>query len=222
MNNKEIIQAFKKLNTSTISDALDSLGIKDRVVGFTSRSSNTKMVGFAFTVEYRVFEEPVVGFHNAGNYIDNVIEDEVIVVNNNKIDYCTTWGGILTQVALKNNVAGVVVHGAIRDVDEIKNSQLPVFSQHVFMCSGKNRVYKFAEQQAITLDSFVVNPKDLVVGDENGVLFIPAKHIIECLERAIIIEETESKILQAVLVDNMSLQEARNKYRYDQPWLKNK
>jgi regulator of RNase E activity RraA len=195
------------------------LNIKERVLGFKPRSTNNKLVGFAYTVKYAPFETPVKDFKNAGNYIDNVGEDEVIVIDNNGVDWCTTWGGILTQVALKRKINGVVVHGSIRDIDQIQYSQLPIFSQRVFMCSGKNRVQKIGEQCSILLNKVEVNPEDLVVGDGNGVIFIPKNYIIECLSRAINIENTEEKILEAVLEENMTLQVARRKYRYDQPWV---
>ncbi len=219
MNKKEIINAYKNLSTSSISDALDSLKIKGQVLGLKPRSANSNMVGFAYTVKYLPFETSLTGFQNAGNYIDNVGEDKVIVVDNDNINWCTTWGGILTQVAQKRKINGAVVHGSIRDIDEIKHSMFPVFSQHVFMCSGKNRVRKVDEQCQIMLNGIEVNPDDLVVGDGNGVLIIPNQHIEECLSRAIAIEVTEKEILHAVLAENMPLQEARTKYRYDQPWL---
>ena len=222
MDKKAIIDAYKKLNTSAISDALDSLSIKERVVGFKPRSTNNKLVGFAYTVKYAPFEVPAKEFQNAGNYIDNVGEDEVIVIDNNGIDWCTTWGGILTQVAQKRQINGVVVHGSIRDIDEIRHSQLPIFSQHVFMCSGKNRVQKINEQCSILLNKVEVNPGDLIVGDGSGVIFIPKNYITECLNRAINIENTETRILKAVLEENMTLQVARSKYRYDQPWVEAK
>ena len=218
MDKKAIIDAYKKLSTSAISDALDSLNIKDRIVGFKPRSANNKLIGFVYTVKYATIKTPPREFQNAGNYIDNVGEDAVIIIDNNGIDWCTTWGGILTKVAQKRKINGVVVHGSIRDIDEIKHSALPVFSQHVFMCSGKNRVQKIDEQCSIVLNNVEVNPDDLVVADGSGVVFIPKDYIAECLKRAINIEITEVKILNAVLKENMTLEAARSKYRYDQPW----
>lgn len=221
MNKKQIIAAYQKLNTSLISDALDSLNIKERVLGFKPRSKKRKLVGFAYTVQYAPFHTPIAKFQNAGNYIDNVTEDEVIVIDNNSVNWCTTWGGILTHVAQNRKINGAVIYGAIRDIDEIQNSKFPVFSQHVFMCSGKNRVYKVEEQCPILLDKVQVKPADLVFGDGNGVIFIPQDSIMDCLMRAINIEKTEKKILSAVLEEKMPLRDARNKYGYDEPWKRN-
>ena len=216
MNN--ILEAYKKLDSSSISDALDSIGIRERILGVFPRSDTKKMVGFAFTVKYELFESCNTKFHNAGNYIDEVSENEIIILDNAGRDFCTTWGGILTKTAEIKKIGGALIYGAIRDIDEVKLSKLPVFSKHIFMCSAKNRARMVETQQDLNINGVNIAPGDLIFGDENGVLIIPKEYLEECLTRAQNIKKNESKILQKI-ESGMSLSDARKLHRYDQPWL---
>ncbi|WP_191092408.1 hypothetical protein [Francisella sp. XLW-1] len=85
MNIAKYKQVFSRLNTSSISDALDSLGIKNRIGKFISRSLNPSLIGFAYTVKYDILENNS-DFKDAGNYIDNVSEGEVILIDNSGRD----------------------------------------------------------------------------------------------------------------------------------------
>ncbi|AJC48736.1 RraA family protein [Allofrancisella guangzhouensis] len=216
----QIKYEFSKLSTSAISDALDSLGLKDRVTGFSSRSSNDTLIGFAYTVKYDLLDEDKDfqnAFQNAGNYIDNVAEEEIILIDNAARDWCTTWGGILTKFSILKKIGGAVIYGAVRDIEEIESSNLPVYSSHVFMASGKNRVKKVAEKCCVKIGNVLVSHGDLIFGDKNGILFIPKDKIEDVCKRAKHIEETEKKIIEAIEL-GMSLSEARSKFNYARPW----
>ncbi|QIV96475.1 regulator of RNase E activity RraA [Allofrancisella inopinata] len=216
MKLEQVKHEFSKLTTSVVSDALDSLGIKDRVTGFSVRSSNNTLIGFAYTVKYDLLDEDK-GFQNAGNYIDNVSQGEIILIDNAARDWCTTWGGILTRVSTLRKIGGAVVYGAVRDIEEIESSNLPVYSSHVFMASGKNRVKKVAEKCCVKMGDVLVSHGDLVFGDKNGILFIPKDKIEEVCKRARCIEETEKKIIEAIEL-GMGLSEARSRFNYARPW----
>lgn len=218
MNNNMILNEFKKLDSPAISDALDSLGIVHRIKGIFPRSQKTKLVGFAYTIQYELFDNKVTE-QGSGNYIDDVSTNEVVVLDNAGRDYCTTWGGLLTKVAEIKNISGVLINGAIRDIDIIKESSIPIFSKHVFMCSAKNRARMVKRQCPLTLDGVEINPSDIIFGDNNGALVIPYSKATECLERARNIKITEEKILTLVM-QGEKLETARKIYKYHQPWLK--
>jgi len=212
-----IFSEYKKLDGASISDALDSLNVRNRIPNLLPRSNNTKMVGYAYTVEYSLYETPSNSFKNAGNYIDNVKENEIILLNNNGLDYCTTWGGILTKMAEIKNISGVAIYGAIRDIEEVEKSNIPIFSAHTFMCSAKNRAQLITTETTLTINDVVINPGDLIFGDKNGVLVVPKDLIDICLSRAINIKKTEEKIITEI-TNGMSLEKARKKHNYAKPW----
>lgn len=215
MNNLDLLQTF---NSSELSDALDSLKIEGALLGIMPLAPGHKLIGPAYTVKYTLYETTVNGFKNAGNYIDHVPKDAVIMIDNEGREDCTTWGGILTQVALYKGIKGTVIHGACRDVQVIRDLNYPVFTRAITMRSGKNRVCKMSEQIEINMGGVVVRPGDIIFADDCGVLVIPEEHVQEIIEKAGNIQLTEDSIVQAVQ-QGMSLEEARNVHRYDMPWL---
>lgn len=214
---KELIQRYKKLDSPSISDALDSLKISGGLVGIQCRVKGLAMCGPAYTVKYRLIETESAGFKNAGNYIDNVPEGSIIVIDNDGRQECTTWGDILTNFAIKHNIGGTVIHGAARDIDEIERLRYPLFSTHIFMQSAKNRAIKVDENCEIEIGKVTIKPNDLIFGDSNGCVAIPFEHIEEVLSRAENIQKTEQKIIEAVM-HGISLEKAREQFGYAKPW----
>jgi regulator of RNase E activity RraA len=215
-NREKLIADFLSLDTATLSDALDSLNISGGLIGIRSQVPGTKCVGLAYTVKYGPVEKGE--FKNAANYMDEVPAGSVIVVDNQGKNSCTTWGNILTQFALKKGIAGTVIYGAARDVHEIRELKYPLFSQHVFMQSGKNRVMKIDEQCVLEIEGVAIHPGDLLVCDDNGCVVIPLDLAPEILMRANAIRQTEEKILKAVMTMGMPLAAARQKFGYAEPW----
>jgi regulator of RNase E activity RraA len=213
----EQLQKLQVFSTPEISDALDACGIEGALLGIKPLSQGMTCLGPAYTVQYVENLEKPSTFKQAANYIDSVSEGSVIVIDNHGLTHCTAWGDILTQVAILKGLAGTVVHGAVRDVASLRSANYPVFCQSVHMRSGKNRIHKLCEQQPVTINGVTINPGDIIFGDDNGVLAIPRHSIDEIIVKAANIRLTEQKILTAVRAGS-SLEKAREKYRYDQPW----
>ncbi len=206
-----------QFSSSEISDALDGHQIEGALFGIKPINLHCKIVGPAYTVQYSPFKKKPKEFQQAGNYIDNVPPNAIIVIDNHGQLDCTTWGNILTEVAISKRIRGTVVNGAIRDVDFIKQVRYPIYSAGVYMRSGKNRVYKSDEQCQIEINQVTINPNDIIFADNNGVLVIPNHLVQEVIHSARNIRQTESKILRAVK-SGKNLEQAREEYGYDKPW----
>ena len=166
---------FLKYSTPTISDALDSLGISGGLSSIHQRGSQSDCVGFVFTIKFKLMNREE--FHAADDYIEGVSKGDVIVIDNAGRDFCTVWGNILTEVAIKKGIAGTVVYGAVRDVSDIYDLQYPLFSSHIFMQSGKARVQKEAQQCSVNINGTIVNNGDLLRADANGCIVVPQSKI---------------------------------------------
>lgn len=212
------IQALQHLHSAELSDALDALNIEGVLLGIKPLSLGHKLIGLAYTVKYKPYDTRPEHFKGAGNYIDNVPKDSVIVIDNEGSETCTTWGDILTQVALSKGIRGTVIHGACRDINIIHELNYPVFTRAVTMRSGKNRVYKAFEQIDIMIGEVKVKPGDIIFADDCGVLVIPKEHLQIIVEKAKNIQRTEALIIESVK-QGMGLEEARKVHRYDMPWL---
>ena len=86
------------------------------------------------------------------------------------------------------------------------------------MRSGKNRIRLGAIQQPVCINTITINPGDIIFGDDDGVLVLPARLLDELIAKAKNIKRTENSIAQA-LDQGVSLKKARADYRYDQPWI---
>jgi regulator of RNase E activity RraA len=214
------LEKLRCFHSSEISDALDACGVEGALLNIKPITSGLQLIGPAYTVQYKSYEEKSKEFKMAGDYIDQVPEHHVIVLDNQGREDCTCWGNILTQFSLMKKISGTVVNGSVRDIDFIKQAQYPVFSRNVYMRSAKNRAYKASEQVQIEIEGITVTPGDIIFGDDLGVLVIPKHLINKVIEKAENIKINEQKIIHAITHDGISLHNARQKYRYDQPWLK--
>lgn len=208
---------WQHLSSAAISDALDSLGIEGALPSIKPMVKGVKAFGPAFTVQYEALDK-AQQFQNAGQYIDDVPIGSIIVIDNKSRSNCTVWGDILTEVACRQKIAGTVISGASRDVATIRAKNYPLFANTTFMRSGKNRVYKKQVQCSIQIDNVVIKPGDMLFADDDGVIVIPNNLAKEVYKRAFNTQITEEKIVKAVQKGD-SLKNAREYYRYDQPWL---
>ncbi|MEU9387823.1 isocitrate/isopropylmalate family dehydrogenase, partial [Streptomyces sp. NPDC048279] len=137
----EVVDRLAALDTASVSDALDSLGIPGVLAGIGARVPGARTAGLAYTVTYQpVDHRPDQGFRNAANYLDDVPAGSFVVVDNGGSTACTNWGSLLTAVARSRGVRGTALHGSARDLAEIRAAGYPLFSTGVTMVSGKNRV----------------------------------------------------------------------------------
>lgn len=207
---KNLIENFRKLSTPTISDALDRLGIKGGCEGILPIVQGSKIVGPAFTLKYI----PVGAKKGTvGDYIDLAQTGDVFVLDNGGRTYCTVWGGILSVTAKSKKIAGTIIDGVCRDVEEIYKQKYPVFSRGRFMVTGKDRVQLEAMNIPVCIADVQVKPMDIIVADDSGVLVIPQEKAEEILKLSQDIAEKENQIEKAVK-EGSSLQEARKKYKY--------
>lgn len=204
------IERFRTLSTATVSDALDRLALPGSAHGLAPLGTGQRMVGRAFTIRYvPVGAEP----GTVGDYIDDITPGQVVVLDNGGRTDCTVWGDILTAVAHDRGVAGTVIHGVCRDVTRALDAGYPIYSVGRFMRTGKDRVEVSGINVPVAVGDAKAEPGDLVVGDDDGVVIVPAAHVDEVGELAARIDEHEGKILADAL-GGATLRQAREQHGY--------
>lgn len=215
------MQSFEKLapfKTPELSDAMDSLHLESVLLGIKPMFSLPyPIIGPIYTVKYASYETPLTQFMPAGDYIDHVPKGAVVIIDNEGREDCSTWGGILSQMALLRGVEGVVIHGACRDVASHRELNLPVFAKTVVPRSGKNRVHKKAEQCPLHIGQVSITPGDIFFGDNEGALVIPKQYVNEVIEKAHRVQLTEQAIINTIQ-SGSPLHQARKQHRYETPW----
>jgi regulator of RNase E activity RraA len=206
----DITQQLSAFSTPTLSDALDRLGIAGQVSDVYPADRGFRMAGRAFTVLYQPID---VEGGTVGDYIDDVPEGEVVVLDNGGRLDVTVWGDILTLVAQRRGLGGTVIHGTCRDSDRALELGYPLFSRSRWMRTGKDRVKVAGVQVPVTLGSVRVRPGDSVIGDADGVVVVPAEREQQVLEVSTEIERAEEAI-RAEVRDGVPLREARARRGY--------
>jgi regulator of RNase E activity RraA len=199
-----------KLDTATLSDALDKLGIVGQCHRIKPRSGGFRMAGRAWTLLYGPAGNPP---GTVGDYIDDVPPGSVIVLDNGGRDNATVWGDILTEIAHRRGIAGTVIDGICRDTALCLALGYPVFSTDHWMRTGKDRVQVEATGVPVNIGQARVAPGDILKGDADGVVVIPKAHEDRVLDTAEAIEAAEGAIRQAVR-GGMRLDEARRLHKY--------
>lgn len=206
----DILRELQGLETSHVSDALDSLGINGQCVGLLPVSRESRLVGRAFTVRYA----PVGAVPGSvGDYIDDLAPGTVVTLDNAGRPDATVWGDILTHVASTKGLAGTVIDGVCRDTDVAVELSYPVYSRSRTMRTGKDRVQVEAYEAPVSIAGVRVQPKDYLLGDADGVVVIPQESALAVVEKAIAIREIEDLIREAVR-GSVPLAQARATYRY--------
>jgi len=194
-----------RLDTTSLSDALDRLGIAGQCLDIKPLEWTFHLTGRAYTILYGPSATPS---GTVGDYIDEVVPGSVIVLDNGGRANATVWGDILTSVAARRGIAGTVIDGACRDTRLARELGYPIFSRSYSMRTGKDRVQVEGVNCVVNIGDARIAPADILRGDADGVLVIPRAHEDAILTAAEEIDATEQKI-RKLLDAGKSLTEAR-------------
>jgi 4-hydroxy-4-methyl-2-oxoglutarate aldolase len=163
---------LSKLDTCSVSDALDKLGLPGAVVGLSPLTVRRRVAGRAVTVKLGAPMEGLPKRHlGAGAVMAAEAGDIIVVEHRGRLDV-SGWGGLLSRGAVMKGVAAVVIDGACRDLDESCELGLPVFGRAGVPVTARGRVAEHDFNHPITIAGVAVRPGDLVLADRSGVVFV--------------------------------------------------
>ena len=186
---EEIRSLLMQVSAPNVTDAMHRKGAMS---GIISICGNVKMVGRAVTVLTAAgdWAKPVEA-------IDVARKNEVIVINNDGATHVAPWGELATLSCVKKGISGVVIDGAVRDVDDIRIMKFPLFAKAVVPNAGEPK--GFGEINAeIRCCGQYVRPGDWIIGDESGVVVIPAERAYEIARRALEVRKNEERIREEI------------------------
>ena len=186
---EEIRSLFLQVSAPNVTDAMHRKGAMS---GIVSICGNVKMVGRAVTVQTFAgdWAKPVEA-------IDVARKNEVIVINNDGATHIAPWGELATISCMKKGISGVVIDGAVRDIDDIRIMKFPIFAKAIVPNAGEPK--GFGEINAeIQCGGQYVCPGDWIVGDESGVVVIPGERAYEIARRALEVRKNEERIREEI------------------------
>jgi 3-hexulose-6-phosphate synthase/6-phospho-3-hexuloisomerase len=184
----EIFELFMQVSTPNISDAMHRKGV---LRGIKPLFENIKLVGKAVTVQ--TFEgdwaKPVEA-------TDVAKEGDVIVVYAGSKEVAP-WGELASWSCKQKGIAGFVIDGAVRDVDEIRRIRFPVFATCVVPNAGEPKGFGEINTEIIC-GGEEVRPGDWIIGDDNGVLVVPKERAYEIARRAKEVWKAEERVREEI------------------------
>ena len=206
---------FAKLATSNLSDALDRLGIVHQAVaGIVPQWARTKVVGRAVTIRMTAAGAVSPSAHLGVDAIAAGEHGDVIVVDNRGDLHNNCWGEILAMAARQKGLAGVVVDGAVRDVDACETFGFPVHARGTVPTTARGRIVQETWNVPVRLGNAAVRPGDVIVADVNGVVVIPIEKLDAVLAAADDILAKEEAML-AALRGGESIIEVDKQFSYE-------
>jgi len=191
---KEIVEGFRAIPTSTISDVLDKMGLNGIINGLRVLVPGVRIAGAAFTIRAIAGERgsyPGSDFP-VGEVIGMMAADDVLVcgLGGQRV---STMGGLGSLAMKLRGVTGMVIDGGARDAEQIRRIGFAAYVRHVCATSGKTRVKWEAINVPVEISGIRVCPGDIMVADDTSVAVVPADKMSDILEQCRHREEFETQ-----------------------------
>ena len=195
---EELANRLGAFDTCTVSDAMDALRLRGALSGIGPVWPCDRIAGQVSTVRLANASEHegISPRHLGTTAISRAVPGEVIVVDNRAgRGESGGWGGLLALAARLKAVAGVIVYGAVRDIDDVAEVGLPLYAHSVTPRTARGRTVEVANGEPLEFDEVVVSPGDFVVADRSGVVFIAKSEMEKVLKKAQEISDRENQMV---------------------------
>lgn len=186
---RDLVEQFTGLPVANIADEMNRFSCVDARI---KPLNSTPLLGTAFTVKARIADNLLL--HKA---IDMALPGDVIVVDVQGDMVNSVTGEIMMRHAKKRGLAGVIIDGAIRDIDALRKIDFPIYAAG---CTPRGP-YKDGPGEInvpVCCGGIVVNPGDIIVGDGDGIVIISPKDAPGILEKANIKFKKEQETFKSI------------------------
>ena len=203
MDKRLLLSRLERIQTGNIADAMVNLGIPCKTIeGLWPLSYGQKRVaGIAATIkqmsrsanrdQYTLTKHPI--------FIDNDVDEGMILVIDagGKADVCT-GGSLLAYRAERNGAVGMVINGCLRDVDEIRSRQFPVYFKGGCPIKSSPTLETVGINIPVEIGNTQICPGDYMVMDATGIVIIPPQKAEQICNEAERIQQGELKVRKMV------------------------
>jgi regulator of RNase E activity RraA len=206
--NPEIRDKLKGVSTATLASALYKRGLRNQMVqdvhplGAPRKES---MVGEAYTLRYMPAREdlnPMTVFRDHSHPQRRAVEEcppgAILVIDSRKDARAASAGGILVTRLMVRGVAGVVTDGGFRDSAEIAQLDIPTYHHRPSAPTNLTLHQAIDINVPIGCGDAPVFPGDIVVGDADGVIIVPAEMVVDIANEAVEMTAFEDFVTQQV------------------------
>ncbi len=184
----EIRKILTAVSTANLSDAMHRQGDIKNLLPITV---GAKVIGPALTV--RTYPGD---WAKSVEAVDKAKEGDVLVIDAGGVGPAV-WGELATHGALQRKIGGVIINGAVRDCIEIRKLNFPLWSKLITPAAGEPK--GFGEIGVpLNIDGVRIASGDWIVGDDDGVVAIPERKIVEIANRAMNVLELENRLRKEI------------------------
>lgn len=173
---REILQQLSAVPSGILSDCMNRMQAMD--AGLRPITPGMRVCGPAFTIQS--VESNNWGAHQA---LAIAKPGDVLVLAARGGMQSAVWGHVMTAAAKKRGLAGVIVDGCIRDFVENRSDTLPIFARGISP-NGPHKGWPCNLNVAVSCAGTAVLPGDIIVGDDDGVVVVPASRAVQVLEES--------------------------------------
>src|SRR3989454_1060362 len=178
------VEAYLRLSTCNISDALDRLHLQGAPAGILPLWPGCrKIAGRAMTMRL-VPQGPVSAVHGTLRAITEARPGDIMVIDHEGRMDVNSWGGIAAFTSAERGLGGVVIDGVTRDVDEMKSLGFSAYGRGIIQQSIRGRSAFGGHGIEVRLGGVRVRSGDLVIADDNGVVIVPQERLDDVLRTA--------------------------------------
>lgn len=164
------------LYSAVLCDALDQAGYRYQALGslFTDYTECGPLIGRAKTSLWvEMFHKDENPYELELEAVDSCRSDELLVCAAGGSNRSGIWGELLTTAAMNCGCTGVLVHGAVRDIQKMRKMGFPVYASGHSPYDSQNRQRVVDLDVVVEIDGVSIQPRDLIFGDEDGIVVIP-------------------------------------------------
>lgn len=201
---EEAKAALRAVSTATLTVLLRKRGIRDSFIrGLRPTRPDLRLLGYAYTLRYVPLREDVRDADTAElnaqkRAIESIGPEEVLVIDARQDPGAGTIGDILAARALARGAAGIVTDGGLRDSSAVAGLDIPTYFQAPHAAVLGLIHYPLETNVPIACGGALVLPGDVIVGDGDGVLVVPAALAEEVAHEAVEMEQCEAWALERV------------------------
>jgi 4-hydroxy-4-methyl-2-oxoglutarate aldolase len=187
----ELVAALGAIPSANLGDAMGRQGVMHSRISPICKGVG--VVGPAYTVSN--YAKDNLMSHYA---IKQAKAGDVLVISTGGHMESAGWGELMTQSAMVKGLAGVIIDGGVRDLDDLVKLKFPVYAACITP-QGTVKATPGSVNQPIVCGDITVSPGDIIVGDSDGVAVVPVNEASHILAQAQQVIEKEAGLREKVL-----------------------
>ena len=180
-----------KITSSQVSDALYNLTGNSGAIEGVMPLFDVSVLGKVVTVDTNSDD-----WGTCVKAIDTAKKGEILFIHVND-DNKAVWGELTSKTAKNKGIIATIIYGAVRDVKAIKELKYPVFSKNIVPNAGNPKA-DGKINISVKCGELIVNPYDIIIADECGVVVIPKEHMKNIINETLKIKKNEENIIKGI------------------------